>query len=78
MEGEAVATGVELTPLSGVAVGVAEIAVAVGSSTPDESSEELQATASNDNSSTAINADAPNTCHFGPVRKSVVDGKLLC
>jgi len=86
MDGDAVAAGVELTSPSGVAAGASErtgvdvagIAVAVESCTPDESSEELQAAASKNTSSTSNNAGALTTCHFGPARKSVVDGKLLC
>ncbi len=59
-------------------MGVTGIVVAVESPVPDESPEELQATVSNNTISTAINVGALNTCNFGPVRKSVVDGKLSC
>ena len=86
LEGDAVAAGVGLTSPTGVAVGapetagvdVAEIAVPIESSAPDESPEELQAATNNKTSSAASNAGAFNTCRFGPVRRSVVDGKLLC
>ena len=85
-EGEAVAAGGELTSPTGVAAGVSErfavgaaiTTLAVAASAPEESPEELHATASNSTSSAVNNAAALNTCQTGPVRKSVVNGNLLC
>ena len=80
------ATGVKLTSPSGVAAGAPETAgvdvtgkaVAVESPVPEDSPEELHPAASNNTNTAVSNAGALNTCQIGPVRKSVVDGKLLC
>ena len=84
LEGKAVAAGGEPTSPTGVSAAVAEMfrggetvtIVAIDAPELNGSPEELQATASI--SSAANNVGAQNRCQTGPVRKSVVNGKLLC
>ena len=84
-EGEAVATGDEITSPTGVAtvvseesgVGVAITTLAIASSAPGKLPEELQDTVSKRNSSAINNAGALGPCQREPVRKSVVNGNLL-